>query len=244
MRFRIVGSGRAGGSFASALTSVGWILDASYRRGDDLTDAATGADVTLVCVPDRSIRAVAESIEPGEAAVVHIAGSQTLEPLVSHPRHGSIHPLMTLPDPECGAERLLSNCPFAVAGDPVSEQIAEALGGWTFRVADDKRMLYHAAAAVASNHLVALTSQVQRLGELAGVPKAGFGPLMTASLTNALETDVDIALTGPVSRGDWSTVRGHLDAITNAHERDPSLYLSLAAEAADIAGHDLPEDLL
>lgn len=244
MRFRIVGSGRAGGSFASALTSVGWTLDGSYGRLDDLTDAATGVDLTLVCVPDRSIQTVAESIEPADAAVVHIAGSRTLEPLADHPRHGSIHPLMTLPDPQSGAERLLNNCPFAVAGDPITEQIAHALGGWTFQVPDDKRMLYHAAAAVASNHLVALTSQVERLGELAGVPKAGFGPLMTASLNSALETDIAAALTGPVSRGDWSTVRGHLAAMTNTDERDSSLYLSLAAEAAAIAGHDLPEDLV
>ncbi len=244
MRFRIVGLGRAGGSFAAALSSAGWTLDRTYGRNDDVADAAKGVDLLLICVPDRAIAPVAKAIAPGDAVVVHIAGSQTLDSLTDHDRHGSIHPLMTLPDAECGAARLLDNCPFAVAGDQITGHIAEVLGGWTFHVPDDKRMLYHAAAAVASNHLVALTAQVQRLGELAGVPKAGFGPLMTASLTNALESDVTVALTGPVSRADWPTVRGHLQAVTNGHERDPSLYLSLAAEAAEIAGHALPEDLV
>ena len=243
MRFRIVGPGRAGGAFGSALSSVGWSLDRTYRRNDDASDAATGVDVVLLCVPDRSIPEVAQAIKPGTAAIVHVAGSQTLDVLHPHERRGSIHPLMTLPDAAHGAERLLDHCPFAIAGDSITEQIAEALEGWTFRVPEDQRMLYHAAAAIASNHLVALTSQVQRLGELAGVPKAGFGPLMQASLANALENDTKTALTGPVSRGDWETVRGHLNAMEDADQRDPSLYLSLATEAAAIADRDLPEDL-
>lgn len=246
MRFRIIGSGRAGGAFAAALTSVGWDLDASYGREDDPAQAASDVPLLIICVPDRSVAAVARSVEPGEAAVVHVAGSLGLDVLIGHERTGSIHPLMTLPDAERGAARLLDDCHFAVAGDPAAIAIATALNGRAFAVDDENRTLYHAAAAVASNHLVALAAQVERLAVAAGVPAESYWPLMTASLAN-VASDPANALTGPAARADWETIGRHLTALrslSNSDDQiDPTLYLALAAEAARLAGHDLPQDL-
>ena len=61
-------------------------------------------------------------------------------------------------------------------------------------------------------------------------------PLLTAALDNALR-EGDTALTGPVARDDWATVRAHLDALP-ADERDA--YRSMAVEAARLAGRDVP----
>ena len=240
MRFRIIGPGRAGGAFATALTSVGWDLDASYGRDDDPGLSATGVDLLLVCVPDRSISTVASEILPGEAALVHVAGSQTLDVLASHDRVGSVHPLMALPDAERGSQLLLDRCHFAVEGDSITKSIVDALGGIAFNVSGDDRTRYHATAAVASNHLVALTAQVKRLSESVGVPAEAFWPLMMASLANVVNSDPRSALTGPVARADWDTVRSHLDALDPT---DSALYLAMATEAARLAGQELPSDL-
>ena len=243
MRFAIVGPGRAGGAFTKALTHIGWQHTGSFGRGDDLALAALGADAILVCVPDGAVAAVASSVQPGDAAVIHVAGSLGLDVLAGHDRIGSLHPLMTLPDPDRGAARLLDNCWFAVAGDPIATTIAEALGGRPFAVADDHRMRYHAAAAVASNHLVALAAQVERLAIAAGIPAAAYWPLMSASMANVAETDPATALTGPAARADWDTLRGHRAALQDVSDAEATLYLTMATEAAHLAGHQLPEDL-
>jgi len=216
MRFRIIGPGRAGGAFTKALTGVGWQLDRTLSRGDDPANAAEGVDLVLLCVPDGAVATVAGVIAPGDAAVVHVAGSLGLDVLSGHSRAGSVHPLMTMPDADRGA---------------------------AFEVRDAERMRYHATAAVASNHLVALTAQVARLATSAGVPPAAYWPLMIASMANVAETDPATALTGPAARADWDTVRGHRSSLRQLSESDEALYMVLAAEAAALAGHQLPKDL-
>ena len=107
------------------------------------------------------------------------------------------------------------------------------LGLHPFPIAEADRAAYHAAAVVASNHLVALLGQVERLAEAAGAPFAAFAPLVRASVENAFLLGAADALTGPVSRGDLGTVERHLGALDPA-ERDA--YRSMAREAARLAG--------
>lgn len=240
MQFRIIGPGRAGGAFALALSSVGWTHVESLGRDDDLSRAADSVELVLLTVPDNAISTVAAAIQPADATVVHVAGSQRLDVLAPHESVGSIHPLMTLPNATSGAERLLASCRFAVAGDDVCHQIANALGGVAFSVEENNRATYHAAASIASNHLVALTAQVQRLAEQAGVPPDAYWQLMEASLANVIATDPATALTGPAARGDWNTIRKHLATLDR---RDRRLYLALMAEAATLATQALPDDL-
>src|SRR5690606_26052513 len=71
---RIVGAGRAGGSFALALGGVGWVPEVMLR-GVPLEAAADGVDVVLLCVPDGAVAEVAASIRPNPSCVVvHCAG--------------------------------------------------------------------------------------------------------------------------------------------------------------------------
>ena len=97
-------------------------------------------------------------------------------------------------------------------------------------------MLYHAALAHASNHIVtvvldavealraALWGQELLGQELVGDDPGGIaervvGPLARASLENALQRG-QAALTGPVARGDAGAVADHLRALA---EVDPQL---------------------
>jgi predicted short-subunit dehydrogenase-like oxidoreductase (DUF2520 family) len=103
----------------------------------------------------------------------------------------------------------------------------------TFTVDDADRTAYHTAAVVASNHLVALLGQVDRLAARAGVPYEAFAPLVMASVQNAFTLGPAEALTGPVARGDLATVEQHLRDLDPA-ERDS--YRALAREAARLTG--------
>ncbi len=218
-RFRVVGPGRAGGSIAAALTGQGWSGATDVRRessAEEFASAADDVDLVVIATPDDAIGSVAERIEPSDTAVVvHLAGSLGLDVLhhAGHPRVGALHPLVSMPSADIGQERLVAGAWFAVAGDPLVEEIVAAWGGRFFTVADADRAAYHAAACIASNHLVALLGQVERVAAAAGVPLAAYLPLAMASLANVEALGPAAALTGPAARGDLATIDRHRAAL-------------------------------
>ena len=225
---RVIGPGRAGGSLASALAGAGWLIVDHRRRGDDLASAASGVDVVVIATPDDVVAEVAAAVRPSATTVVvHLSGSLGLDVLAAHPRRGSLHPLVPLPTPVIGAERLRSGITLAVAGDRVTRDVAEALGGTVVEVADEDRTAYHAAAVIASNHLVALMGQVERVAATAGLPLAAFAGLLRAASDDALALGPRQALTGPAARGDWETVERHRAVIG-----------SMPAPRTELAGYD------
>jgi len=223
-RFRIVGRGRAGGSLAAALTDVGWSELPALGRGDNVASAAAGVDLVVVAVPDAAIAEVSAAIEPaGSTAttvIAHLAGSLGLAVLEPHPRRAAVHPLVALPAPDVGARRLRDGAWFAVAGDPMAREIVEALGGRAIDLADEGRAAYHAAACVASNHLVALLGQVERLAEKANVPLEAYLDLVASTVDNVAELGPAAALTGPAARGDEATLSRHREVLGTLADAD------------------------
>lgn len=234
-RLLVVGDGRAGGSFADALGAAAWDV-VTVHHGEATDASAPGEhDLVLLCVPDQVVAQVAARLAVHDSVVVaHCAGSLGLDVLAPHPRVASVHPLVALTDRVVGAQRLRGAW-FGVAGDPVAEQVVDALGGRAVQVADEDRTIYHAAAVVASNHLVALMGQVQRLAESVDVPLEAYLDLAVGALANVVATDPASALTGPVARGDWATVQRHLEALPE-HERDA--YRTLAEHASRLVDPD------
>ena len=174
--FRVIGPGRAGGALRLALEKAGWSAAPPLERLDDLSGAATGVDLVLVTVPDAVVAAVAASIRPVDDVVIaHVAGSLGLDALAPHRRRAVIHPLVALPEPELGAERLLDHAWFALVegGDPLAHEVVDVLGGQAIVIADDPtaRAVHHAACCVAANHLVGLLAQVERLAATIGAPE-------------------------------------------------------------------------
>ena len=222
----IVGLGRAGGSFQAALTEIGWTV---------VTDANTDVDLILLAVPDAAIAEVAASLPLSGAVVAHVSGACGLDVLAPHERVGSIHPLMSLPDPETGSRRLLDHCTFAVDGDPLLAGLVDDLGGRAIEVGGPKRALHHATAAIAANHPTALCAEVESLAAEVGVPVDAYWTLMSTTLDNVAVVGPAGALTGPAARGDWDTVRTHLAALPTDDDR--TLYLALCQRAAQLAGH-------
>jgi len=237
---RIVGPGRAGRSFARALSDRGWSVVGFVGRDDDPSLAADGVDVCLIATPDSAIPTVAAAIKARpESVVLHASGGLGLDVLGAHPRRGSVHPLVPLADPERGAA-LLVGAWFAVSGDPVARDLVAALGGRALNVADPDRAAYHAAACIASNHVVALLADVERVGALAGVPLAAYLELVRATVANVAAHGPAAALTGPASRADWATVRRHLQALDSP---EAGRYVALAQAAAELVGRSWPGDL-
>jgi predicted short-subunit dehydrogenase-like oxidoreductase (DUF2520 family) len=254
----LIGPGRAGTTIALGLMDQGWTVVGVAGRAPDaqsttsaaaclasvpalVSEVARGAALVLIATPDRAIEqvllAAEPAIEPG-ALVVHLAGSRGVDvfaPLLelrTGVRVGAMHPLQSFPSTTAGLERL-EGAWAAVAGDPAVADIARSLGLRPFELADSDRGRYHAAAVIASNHLVALLGQVERLASICSVPFEAFAPLVAASVQNSFALGPAEALTGPVARGDLATVEQHLRDLDPA---DRDAYRALAREAARLTG--------
>jgi predicted short-subunit dehydrogenase-like oxidoreductase (DUF2520 family) len=231
----IVGAGRAGRSLGRAAEAAG--LEVAFAGRDDARRAAAGAVAVLLCVPDTAIPEAAASVAsagPPPELVGHVSGASTLEPLAAAARRGaetfSLHPLQTFPDGAASVE----GTPCAVAGSTEEAQryatrLAERLGMRPFEVPEERRAAYHAAAAIASNLLVALEESAAELLERAGVEDARelLAPLVLRTAANWAERGAE-ALTGPIARGDWETVAAHVDAIRADRPELVPLYETLA----------------
>jgi predicted short-subunit dehydrogenase-like oxidoreductase (DUF2520 family) len=185
------------------------------------------AELFVLCVPDRVIAEVAQRIEPGPW-VCHVSGATPLAALDPHVRRFSVHPLQTLVRWR-GAEQLDGAYGAVTAEtDEANERgfwLARTLGLQPFELAEEGRVLYHAGAMFASGYLVTLHRAAASLFELAGAPAAGLVPLMTRTIENNFE------LTGPISRGDWTTMDAHLAAIRERVPQLEPLYRSLAEKS-------------
>ena len=106
---------------------------------------------------------------------------------------------------------------------------------------EDGRAVYHAAAVVASNHLVALCAQVERLAAAVDVPPSVYWELLARSFDNVRAVGATTALTGPAARGDHATLAAHVEAMDEA---EVPLYLALADAAAALAGRPPPSTVL
>lgn len=224
MKIVIVGAGRCGLSLSIASQAAGH--DVTVRHHDELNQIPD-ADAIVLCVPDDQIATIAAAVPPTSAVVMHAAGSRGLDVLSPHQRVASLHPLMALPSPEVGANRL-RGATFAISGDPLAEDLARSLGGRPVRIHDESRVTYHAAACVAANHLVTLMASVKELAESAGLQLADFLPLAYAALDDVARVGPEDALTGPASRGDLATIDAHLASMP---EPSRALYVALAREA-------------
>lgn len=230
---RVIGPGRAGGALALALADRGWTVAEPRRRGDDLSDAADGVTLLVIATPDAAIADVAAAVAPDPGTVVaHLAGSLGLGVLAPHPRRAALHPLVALPSAEVGARRL-PGAWFAVAGDPVARRVVDDLGGHRLDVADEDRAAYHAAAVIASNHVVALLGQAERVAATAGVPLVAYLDLVRATVDNVAELGPAAALTGPAARGDWSTIERHLAALDPSERAAYQAMVDLARRLVD-----------
>jgi predicted short-subunit dehydrogenase-like oxidoreductase (DUF2520 family) len=260
-----VGAGRVGTGLAVLLSRAGHRIAAVSGRGASQerarrylpdarflseVEAARAADVVILGLPDDWIREAAARIAVRggfrrEQAVVHLSGATPLAALDFARAVGatplSLHPLQTIPDVEAAIERLPGSAMAVTAHDEegyaIGERLAADAGGRPFRLPDDRKPLYHAAAVFCSNYLVAVEGLAERLFRAAGLddPISLFGPLARATLDHVLEDGPAVALTGPAARGDAGTVRRNLEALERHAPDAIPAYIALARAALDLA---------
>src|SRR5260370_9165813 len=102
----------------------------------------------------------------------------------------------------------------------MARRISRALGGSPVRIAGSKKLLYHAAAAMAAGHVLAVVEAATHLLVSPGMKRSeavrALLPLTRQVLENFETPWPPAAWTGPLSLGDLTSARVHFEALSAA----------------------------
>lgn len=214
-------------------------------------EAAARAELVFITTPDRSIAPVAAEIaqtggfRPGQV-VAHTSGAHAASELQGVRETGalavSIHPLQSFAEVQAAMTNLPGSY-FALEGDeaalPLARQVVEDLNGKWFTISAADKPVYHAAACIASNYLVSLMHFATGLYAKFGLgPQEAFEalyPLVKGTVANITKVGPAGALTGPVARGDATTIAGHMKAFEELDPRLRNLYSLLGQYTVQVA---------
>ncbi len=235
----VVGQGRLGAALVAALRQAG--LDPGSAGGRETRErpesllpvASEGGRaplLLLLAVRDDALAPLASSLATvfpaaaAGAAVLHLSGAlgpEALGPLAARGfATAACHPLQTFTGSAEDASRL-AGASFAIEGSgegrAAAEELVRTLGGSPFALPGGARPLYHLAASLGANGLTGLVAAARDALAATGVGPdaalAALAPLLQTALREALGSGPEAALTGPVSRGDETTLEGHRRAL-------------------------------
>ncbi len=240
-------------------------------------DILLESDVVILAVRDAVIGEVAQllvgtSLVNKRHVLLHCAGALAANDALGVVADkvagiGTMHPLSAIASGRGPAElaapggcffggkdamRSLKGTVFGIEGDEIGRAMATRLvtsiGGVVLPLDGTQMASYHAAAALASNYIVAAVDAAAAVLSAAGIPadRAALAlvPLAEGALKNISAHGTTAGLTGPVRRGDAATVQRHLEALRGRPEL-AEIYRALARRAVEIAaridGRDAPD---
>ncbi|HET8921373.1 MAG TPA: DUF2520 domain-containing protein [Candidatus Acidoferrum sp.] len=266
----IIGAGRVGRALGRRLRELGWKIGAVVTRnavtarkavrfiGAGRAHAASVRDVLasrviLVSVPDDAVVEVAGELarigaeELRGKIVLHTSGALDGTALGALKEYGAavggMHPLQTFSG--VGVPPLEGKI-FAIEGDAAAvraaRQMVRSLGGSPVRIAGNKKMLYHAAAAMAAGHVLAVEEAATQLLISIGMTRSqavrALLPLTRQVLENFERLGPRAAWTGPLSRGDYRIVESHWKALQESPPELAAAYAALNRLAARVLAQD------
>jgi predicted short-subunit dehydrogenase-like oxidoreductase (DUF2520 family) len=238
MKLLIIGRGRVGNALRRSLApSEAFETTIEGRRWN--ASSVRAADAVVLAVSDDSIETLANAVAPylkHGATVLHCAGARGTGELRACQDHGAavgvMHPLVSLPSRRSSPSFV--GMTFCVHGSrravSTSRRIAKASGAVVV-VAQTGDARYHAAAALAANGAAALAFVSVQVLEHVGFDKRAaeraIGGLLQSVGENVQRLGVPDSLTGPIARGDASTVARHRDALRTTNRSLLSTYDAL-----------------
>jgi predicted short-subunit dehydrogenase-like oxidoreductase (DUF2520 family) len=218
------------------------------------------ADFWLIGTNDDQVAGVAHSIAESRqdlrgSLVFHLAGRFGLDVLQPVGHSGALlaalHPVRSLTDAQITLEGFTGTACVAEGSDAalsVLEPLFTSIGGTWLPVAAIDRGLYHASVSIISNITKAVAWKAQKWQRKAGLPEqtatAVTHQLLNSTMEDLFHSGAKKSITGPVVRGDTSTIEAHLEAIRSTHPEDVEVYRVLARTVLELAQErgDLDEE--
>ncbi|HTC67531.1 MAG TPA: DUF2520 domain-containing protein [Candidatus Acidoferrum sp.] len=255
----IIGAGRVGRALGRRLHELDWKIGAVITRSEasarkagrfigagkaraTLSREVLASRLILISTPDDAVARVAAELarigaeELRGKVVLHTSGALNCSALKAvrdwGAAVGSMHPLQSFSG--VGIPPLEGKV-FAIEGDPaairLARQIVRALGGLPVQIAGGSKVLYHAAAAFAAGHVLAIEETATRLMMLSGMKRSeairALLQLTRQVLENFERLGPRAAWTGPLARGDYGVVAAHLAAMKRLPREFSNAYAAL-----------------
>jgi predicted short-subunit dehydrogenase-like oxidoreductase (DUF2520 family) len=213
------------------------------------THEVLNSQVVLITTTDSAIEGVAKELaefggnEWSGKVVMHTSGSldsRVLQPLADlGAATGSMHPMQTFSNQNTPD---LSNCIFGIDGSRAALQVARKmihqLGGLAVRLSGANKAAYHAAGSFACAYVLALMEAATRLLMAQGFKRRqamrALLPLTRQTLDNFERVGSLAAWTGPLSRGDFSTIERHVKALADFEPEYLEAYETLSRLTAEV----------
>jgi predicted short-subunit dehydrogenase-like oxidoreductase (DUF2520 family) len=214
-----------------------------------MTRQILASRVILIATPDDEIANVAQELarigeeELRGRVVLQTSGAMDSTVLSALQQRGakigSMHPLQSFSGVTVPS---LEGKVFAIEGETqavrLARRIARTLGGSPVHIAGSKKLLYHAAAAMAAGHVLAVEEAATQLLVSTGMKRSeavrALLPLTRQVLENFERLGPRAAWTGPLTRGDYKVVRAHLEALAESPKEFAHAYEALNLLAARV----------
>ena len=214
----------------------------------DLEKLVRMSDTLFITTPDTVIGNVWDCIIKNNMSVqnkivCHFSGALSSDVFTDSQSTGasvcSIHPMLAFSD-KLTSYRIPANTFFALEGDETAvsalKSLFENLGNTVCCIDKSEKSLYHTAASVLSNELVALLDMGYSLLEQCGFSRdeavRATQNLVLGNVKSVLENGCVNALTGPVERNDLQTVKKHVESLKG---EDRQIYILLAKRLVNLA---------
>ena len=262
IKFGFIGAGKVGFSLGKYLKENSIDISGYYsksqhsskeaaiftntRQYNNLEDLIKNSDAIFITTPDNQIADVWNEIKKlpiKEKLICHCSGSISSEVFSNINNHGaygySIHPMFAISD-KYNSYKDLSQAFITIEGHEKHlenlKRLFLHLGNDVAIISKENKVLYHAASVTVSNLVLGLINNGVNYLEECGFTKEmaikALYPLIENNLRNIKERGAVSSLTGPIERGDLSTVINHLNVIS---EEDKELYRLLSKNILKIA---------
>lgn len=213
----------------------------------DLEELVKVSDTLFITTPDNVIGSVWDCIKNNMSVqnkiVCHFSGALSSDVFTDSQSTGagvcSVHPMLAFSD-KLTSYRIPANTFFAIEGEETAvsavKSLFESLGNTVCRIDKSKKSLYHTAASVLSNEIIALLDMGYSLLEQCGFSRddavGATKNLVSGNVKSVLENGCVNALTGPVERNDLQTVKKHVESLEGG---DRQIYILLAKRLVKLA---------
>ena len=262
IKFGFIGAGKVGFSLGKYLKENSIDISGYYsksqhsskeaaiftntRQYNNLEDLIKNSDAIFITTPDNQIADVWNEVKKlpiKEKLICHCSGSISSEVFSNINNHGaygySIHLMFAISD-KYNSYKNLSQAFITIEGNEKHieylKMLFSHLGNDVAIINKENKILYHAASVTVSNLVLGLINNGVNYLEECGFTKEmaikALYPLIENNLRNIKERGAVKSLTGPIERGDLSTVINHLNVI---REEDKELYRLLSKNILKIA---------
>lgn len=246
--YSVIGTGKLGSALITCLHKAGYdtisLINHHPEKADTLARQMEApvfsgewpespdqlGEVVFICVPDDAIAETARRLSSFDLSgrfIVHTSGTLPASVLKPVEEKGAItaafHPLQTFN--QNSDESVFREIYISLQGD---EAATEELSNWARAlkarpviISEEDKVRLHIAAVFASNYLVTLmelAGDVVQDVELKRKLPEMFYPLLSQTVDNLAKKGTGPSLTGPLSRGDITTITRHLNQLNENPE--------------------------